>query len=137
MKLLSICIPTFNRPFLLKNCLNSIYLAKKNSKTKFEVCIVDNSDIKVNKLVIKKFKSKLPIKYVNNGKNIGSARNILKSVSMSSSEFAWIIGDDDMIMPMSLKTIKEIINKNSKVDFFYVNSFCMNSKNILKKKTNI
>tara|TARA_B100001059_G_C17838749_1_gene590323 strand:- start:7591 stop:8466 length:876 start_codon:yes stop_codon:yes gene_type:complete len=95
---------------------------------------VDNSDIKVNKLVIKKFKSKLPIKYVNNGKNIGSARNILKSVSMSSSEFAWIIGDDDMIMPMSLKTIKEIINKNSKVDFFYVNSFCMNSKNILKKK---
>ena len=28
---LSICIPTFNRPSQLPNCLNSIYIAKKNS----------------------------------------------------------------------------------------------------------
>ena len=68
MKLISICIPTYNRPFLLKNCLNSIYSAQKKYKIDFEICITDNSDLKTNKLIIKKFKSKLPIKYLNNKK---------------------------------------------------------------------
>ena len=43
--MLSICIPTYNRPVSLNNCLNSIKLAKENFKTfDFEVCISDNSD---------------------------------------------------------------------------------------------
>ena len=37
--LLSICIPTYNRPESLLNCLNS--LAKQKNKD-FEVCIADN-----------------------------------------------------------------------------------------------
>ena len=134
MKLISICIPTYNRPFLLKNCLNSIYLAQKKYKIDFEICITDNSDLKTNKLIIKKFKSKLPIKYLNNKKNIGSAKNIIKSVSLAESKFAWIIGDDDMILPNSFKILEKNINKNSKVDFFYINSLCMHSNNLSKKK---
>ena len=49
---LSICIPTYNRPNQLPNCLNSIYLAKKNCNFKFEVCISDNaSDYNVIEVV--------------------------------------------------------------------------------------
>ena len=40
---LSICIPTYNRAKYLKNCLNSILLAKSQSSIKFEVCISDNN----------------------------------------------------------------------------------------------
>ena len=29
---LSICIPTYNRPYYLENCLNSIVIAKKKKK---------------------------------------------------------------------------------------------------------
>ena len=38
--LLSICIPTYNRPVSLLNCLNSI--ATQKNKNDFEVCISDN-----------------------------------------------------------------------------------------------
>ena len=38
MNLLSICIPTFNRPHELENCLNSILIAHQNYKElKFDI----------------------------------------------------------------------------------------------------
>ena len=50
---LSICIPTFNRPDLLNNCLNSILIAKKYfTKFRFEVCISDNSNNFQSKSII-------------------------------------------------------------------------------------
>ena len=40
---LSICIPTYNRPQHLENCLEAIVISKKNCKGfNFEVCISDN-----------------------------------------------------------------------------------------------
>ena len=63
----------------------------------------------------------MPIKYINNKKNIGSARNIIKSVAISNSKFAWILGDDDMVMPNSFKILNKVINNNTKVDLFYLN----------------
>ena len=68
---LSICIPTFNRPNKIPNCLNSIYLASINSKLDFEVCISDNgSDYDIMN-VIEEFKNKLKIKVNINKSNIG------------------------------------------------------------------
>ena len=55
-------------------------------------------------------------------------------MSLAESKFAWIIGDDDMILPNSFKILEKNINKNSKVDFFYINSLCMHSNNLSKKK---
>ena len=50
--LLSICIPTYNSPESLLNCLNS--LAKQKNKD-FEVCISDNCSKKNIKNLIKPF----------------------------------------------------------------------------------
>jgi len=33
--ILSICIPNYNRPKSLNNCLNSIHIASKNTKFEF------------------------------------------------------------------------------------------------------
>ena len=58
---LSICIPTYNRPNQLPNCLNSIYIAKKNTYLDFEVCISDNgSNYDVQK-IINDYKDKFKI----------------------------------------------------------------------------
>ena len=40
---LSICIPTYNRPNQLPNCLESIYIAQRKSNFKVNVCISDNN----------------------------------------------------------------------------------------------
>ncbi len=68
MTKLSICIPTYNRPDELINCLNSIYIAHKNfDKFNFEICISDNGSnyniLNTIKHFKKKFKKKIKIKF--------------------------------------------------------------------------
>ena len=99
MKKLSICIPTFNRSIHLNNCLNSIKIAKQNSDMPLEVCISDNCSSEKIESIISNYKKELDIVYNRNNKNIGLGNNILKSVSIASGEFAWIIGNDDLILP--------------------------------------
>ena len=54
--LISLCIPTYNRPKSLLNCLNSLSL---QTNLNFEVCISDNcSDENIDK-VIEPLKKKL------------------------------------------------------------------------------
>ena len=54
--LLSICIPTFNRPLSLANCLNSLYYQKNVGKKDFEICISDNCSKYNIANIIKPFK---------------------------------------------------------------------------------
>lgn len=120
---LSICIPTYNRPQYLENCLNSILLAKKEEKIKFEVCVSDNgSKHNINK-IIKKFNNKLNIKFHKFKKNMGISVNFLKVINMATGEYVWMLGSDDMVMPDAFKYLKKIYNKNNDVDFIFVNSF--------------
>lgn len=120
---LSICIPTFNRPSQLPNCLNSIYIAKKNSNLDFNVCISDNGSNYNVKQITDNFKDKLDIILNINTKNLGYQPNLLKAISLSQSEFVWAIGDDDLLMPNSLNSLNFLFNEFKDVDFFYVNSY--------------
>ena len=117
--LLSICIPTYNRPESLINCLNS--LASQRTKN-FEVCISDNCSKKNIKKLIRPFKKKLNINYSRNKKNLGFALNVLKVSSMAKGDFIWFLGDDDLLVKNSIKYLKNIINKNKNIDFFWINS---------------
>jgi len=121
--LLSICIPTFNRPESLINCLNSIAIQK--NKKNYEVCISDNCSIyNINK-IIKKFKGKINIRFKRNKKNLGFAMNVLNVSLMAKGKFIWFLGDDDLTTPNSVNYFTKLIKKNEKkkIDFYYVNSF--------------
>ena len=124
--LLSICIPTFNRPEHLPNCLNSIYLASIKSKLKFEVCVSDNCSNYNVKKTINRFK-KLNIKLNINKKNLGYVPNLMKAISISKGEFVWVIGDDDLLVPNSLSKILKLLSNNNDIDFLFVNSFHLNN----------
>lgn len=131
---LSICIPTFNRVRCLNNCLNSIHIAKKNSKINIEVCVSDNgSDEKVED-VINDYKKLLPLKFNKFHDNKGLGINILKTVSMAKGEFSWILGNDDMLLPNSLKKIEKILENNKKADYFFINSYHLSSEYVFSHK---
>ena len=132
--ILSICIPTYNRPANLPNCLNSILISKRKTNLKFEICISDNGSNYNVKKIIKPFKKKLNIRVNRNKKNLGYALNLLKSVSMAKGEFAWCIGDDDLLVPKALKKINSLILKNKNIDFYYINSFHLNNNYLNKFK---
>jgi len=125
----SICIPTYNREVHLNNCLNSILISSKKVKDfKFEVCISDNnSDYDIESLV-KKYQNSLNIKFVKNKKNLGFSLNAIQAVNMASGKFAWLIGNDDLVLPDTLSNIKNLIYKNPDVEYFFLNSYFLNSK---------
>jgi glycosyltransferase involved in cell wall biosynthesis len=124
---LSLCIPTYNRPQYLENCLEAIFISKKNCRQfNFEVCISDNGSKHDIKSIIKKYEKKLNIKFNRFNRNLGITRNFLKAVSMASGEFVWTIGNDDLLLPNSLKKIKNLLNKYKNVDYFYMNAYILN-----------
>ena len=121
--LLSICIPNYNRSRYLENCLNSIYIASQEiDNFEFEVCISDNhSEDKIAE-IIKKYQSKIDIKFHQNPKHIGIGLNAIQSVKMAKGEYAWVIGNDDLLTPSALHTLNKLLRKTD-IDFFFINSF--------------
>ncbi len=118
-KLLSICIPTYNRADCLKRLLHNIIPQALEFKDKIEVCISNNASPDNTKKIVMIFKEKYPdlIKYNENKKNLGPDRNILKVVSMAEGEFIWTSSDDDLIVKNGLKEVIEFLreNKNKEV----------------------
>ena len=125
--LLSICIPTFNRSKQLDNCLNSILISGFNNDN-FEVCISDNNSHDDTKFTVDKYKDKLNINYSKNSENIGFARNAINVVNMAKGKYSWILGDDDLILPQTIDKLELILRENKDVNFFFVNSFYLDSK---------
>ena len=93
--LLSICIPTYNRPESLLNCLNSLVLQGRKN---FEVCISDNCSKTNIYQLIKPYKKKLNIRFNKNRKNLGFALNVLKVSSMAKGDFILFVGDDYLLV---------------------------------------
>ena len=121
--LLSICIPTYNRPTHLENCLNSIYKSKLNCKNfKFEVCISDNGSRYNITKIINKYSKKLDIKFNRFNRNLGITPNFLKVVDMAKGEFVWTIGNDDLLLPKSLKIISRLLNKHRNLDYTHTHT---------------
>ena len=130
--LLSICIPTFNRPKSLINCLNS--LSKQSNKNFFEVCISDNNSKENIKKLIKPYKKKININYKKNKKNIGFAMNVLEVSLMAKGKFVWFLGDDDLATADAVKYLINLIRKKKKIDFFWINSYYLDKSYINKFK---
>ena len=127
---LSICIPTFNRIHCLKNCLNAIYISKKIFDYEFEVCISDNCSTENVEEIGNLYKNKINIKFKKNERNIGLGKNILEAVSMAEGEYVWIMGNDDLLLPDTLKKLYQLIKLNNEVDYFFINTYQLNSEYI-------
>ncbi len=126
--ILSICIPTYNRVNQLDNCLNSILISKKKvDNFNFEICISDNCSEEDTESIIKKYNKELTIKYNRNEKNFGFAINGIKTVSMAKGEYSWMIGDDDLILPKTLLKLKNLLQNNLDKDYFFINSYHLES----------
>lgn len=133
--LLSICIPTYNRPGHLENCLESILISKQNCKNfKFEVCISDNGSKYNIPQIVRKYSKKMSIKFNRFNRNKGITVNFLKAVSLASGEFVWTIGNDDLLLPSTLRKIKNLLITYKDVDYFFINSYNLNFSYLEKFK---
>ena len=100
MTKLAIAIPTYNRAHLLQNRLKEFINFKRYVD---EMWIADNSDSAWEGFAGPEHSN--AIKYVHNSFNIGGGANFLKVLTLGSSAYVWLRGDDD---PITLKQVEAV-----------------------------
>lgn len=115
--LISILIPTYNRPEQLKKALLS---ALCQNYRNIEIIVSDNSEGNETQGVVEQifdeFK-RVKISYCKNPKNIGPILNWNNCLNMSSGEYAVLLPDDDYFINPSYidESLKLIIKTSSKL----------------------
>lgn len=123
-KLLSICIPTYNRAEFLRALLHSLIPQVKDLNNEIEIIISDNASSDDTEQVVNEFMQSGLIRYNKNEKNLLTAGNLMKlTTELAVGEYCWIIGDDDMINNGGLSAIIDIIKQNRNINFFFLNSY--------------
>lgn len=90
--LISICIPAYERPALLKRLLDSI--AKQVFKD-FEVIITDDSSSRDNEELLFSTPYKFSIHYQKNSRSLGTPANWLEGIQHATGQWIKIMHDDD------------------------------------------
>lgn len=97
MTLLSICVPTYNRPEKIKTLYQTfLSRALHEYSSQIEIVVCDNSDDEKAFLNQEILGDK--VHYYKNNENIGFDGNIIRCTKLAKCEFIWIISDDDLIL---------------------------------------
>ena len=103
---LSICIPTFNRPNLIKIALES---ALRQSNPDFEIVICDNSENDETEKVVSQYPDER-IRYHRHKQNVGIAANWNSLINLASGDYLKFLNDDDELLPDCVSTVLDKIN---------------------------
>jgi len=117
--LLSICIPTYNRPAELDRLLLSIANQDCND---VEIVIGDDGDFFATKQVLEKYRN-LNIVHFKNENGPGFDTNLLAVTKMAIGKYVWWMGDDDEMNAGAVVHVLNIIKNNSDVSFLWVNHY--------------
>lgn len=125
-QLLSICIPTYSRPALLRQTL-SILINQVNTY-EIQIIISDNSEDTLTENVVKELSSIYShLLYFKNDKNIGIDRNFLNVAQHAQTTWIWFFGDDDLPLPGAVDRVLSEIKNAGDINFFLANSKSMSA----------
>lgn len=122
-KLLSICIPTYNRAEVLKLSLSAILKGASEYQNEIEVIVSDNASTDGTQEVLRELKKEYPFLNVfKNESNLGPNGNFFKlSDEYASGKYFWLIGDDDVVDSNSIDTIIKVLSNHKDVSFLGLN----------------
>ncbi len=116
--LISICIPSYNRPETLGRLLRSI-----DTKYRDKVQIVICEDKAPKRLEVRKTvedyksESSYDVKYVENENNLGHGKNFRECVKQAEGEYVTYMGDDDVFEPNRLDNFVDWLDKNPQLGY--------------------
>lgn len=119
--ILTVSIPTYNRPEKLKNTLIRLIpqLTDKVSVTVFD----NGSDVVLSDYLQKELEASVfdRIRVVRNRVNIGADANFLRCFELCETPYNWLLGDDDRIEPNAVSTILNEIDHYKDQDLIGIN----------------
>src|SRR3989344_2357756 len=119
--LLSICIPTYNRPTQFRRMLTGLI---PQLTDEIELVIRDDSpDDKTRKVfdeLIKKFKPASKLSYFK-GEKIGLDAANLFLLENATGKYIWWFSDDDEFMPGAISRTLELVKRYPEITFIFIN----------------
>jgi len=116
-KKLTIAIPTYNRPGPLAETLRQL-----NAQEGFEECEVIVSDNASEQIMEQVMGNDFPeltgaVRFHRNLANLGVTGNILRCIELSTSEWIWILADDDDLDPHAVRHLLKSCEDAIDLDF--------------------
>ena len=117
-KLLTIAIPTYNRPEKTRRALNAIAVQYDE---RVEILICDDSTTNDTADVVFEFQKQVPINYIKNKENLGYDKNFIQCFRKATGKYVLLMGDDDLLINGSLTHILSVLSANDNMAWIFLN----------------
>lgn len=130
-KVLSICIPTYNREKFLRNSLETLYRQFDDKNRKYVEILVSNncSTDGTHELVQEYISRGMEITYLKNDENLGADGNFLQCIYKAKGKYVLLLGDDDLLLPGAVSTLIDILQEDN-YGVVYISYVGYNQKDI-------
>ncbi len=122
---LSICMPVYNGSLHLKEALDSItdQFSDPEVLNNVEVICCDDGSRDNSLEILKSYQERFSnIKILVNEKNLGFDRNVNKVLTEGKGKFCWVLSQDELLVPGSLKLLVELLLANPEVAYVCISN---------------
>lgn len=110
-KVLSLCFPTYNRGWCMKEQIERLKSCPKETLDKMEIIISDNcSTDETQQIVEDAIADGFVCRYIRNETNLGMDGNFVSCFRKARGKYVWLLGDDDTIIIDSLVQIVKLLD---------------------------
>lgn len=118
--LLSICIPTYNRPDEVLRQLE--YLRLEIENTEVAIVVSDNNSSTPSREELANYHKRNPFFELHNQtKNLGLIGNVEFLLSVCKSRYVWFIGDDDNLKEGAIEKVIYNLKNRLEISYLYIN----------------
>jgi len=110
---IEIVIPTFRRPKLLREALQSAL--NQQTDINYLITIIDNDPMTELDSLTDLSRLSHRLRYIKNNKNIGLFGNWNRALQISNATYIALLHDDDLLEPDYIESLTKILNLNSDV----------------------
>ena len=112
--LVSICIPSYNRPEEIKRLLESVDTERYADKIEIVICEDKAPKREEVRETVEDFKAstRYKVNYIENEQNCGYDKNLRNLINNAQGEFFIFMGDDDTFIPGQLDNYLDFISEN-------------------------
>jgi glycosyltransferase involved in cell wall biosynthesis len=133
--LVSVCIPTYKRPHLLREAVQSCL---RQSYLNIEIIISDDSPDDTSERVITQSIKHDKIRYYRNATPLKQAANVNQLFSLAQGEYLILLHDDDLLLPNAIRAMVACLQGNSSITACFGKQQIIDMKgNNIEKKTRV
>lgn len=111
--LLTVAIPTYNRPETLQKTLEAL---KRENPNSFSILISDDSSTNDVEDVVRSYEKSMPnLRYSKNLANLGFSGNVCRLYELTTTRYVWFLCDDDTVCPGAITEILKGLERHEPV----------------------